>query len=330
MRFFSSNNAFHFIFLPLTVLILWFYPLFNYQTINIAHIENEGILYSLMVDSFSDTPFLFIMINLVVVLFTAIYINLLHARYVFFENRTVLQSYLYVLFTSIIIYISPVHPGFITTFFLIPVVHNILASYKGEKQLTNIFFSGFFLAVACLFYIPVFWLIVPVWIGYFILTNNGLRIILLSITGFITVYVYVFAYYLYKKDIIHILYDLESTANVLKLSESIIPIYILSGLFLVLLILSIYIIIKGESRQKIKSWKYLIFLSVAVIINLILFIILKDTGVLIPFFVFSGILISNYFTLKKYHVFKQISFILVFILSLWIAFYPYIHLYIKI
>jgi hypothetical protein len=86
------------------------------------------------------------------------------------------------------------YPALVSSLFLVLASHKLIASYKKERALSDVFDSGLYVGIATLFYLPSMVFLILLWIGLLIIRSINWREWACTIVGFLVPFLFTFTY----------------------------------------------------------------------------------------------------------------------------------------
>lgn len=236
----------------------WLVSFINPQAAN--GFENYQMpLYSLVAYYIPAQTFLSQLFAFTMVVVNGIFLMQLNTRFILIKNRTYLPALFYILICSGITCLQGMNPPVIASFFIILAAFNLFASID-TNTLDKLFKSGVFVAIAGLFYLPSFAVIILLFLGIVILNIRGVRPWLSTIAGFITPLFFTYFYFYFFTDNLTSLHTLiANTFNFIPLHtfESIgIAYHVFTGYLILLALISVVFLLGAMPVQKIIIRKY--------------------------------------------------------------------------
>lgn len=192
IRFFKSNNAAAFIFLPLLALIIWSFGLF---LPSIPPTEHAMPFYDIISRAFSDIHWLNIIIAFVLVLTEAFLLNYIINENAILTKQSYLPALFYVLFMSNNSAMLTTHPLLFANLFMLFAIDQHLNSYRKDKAFGEAFNAGLFVAVASLYYFPYIVFVPVLGIAFILLRPFIWREWVISLMGVVLPYCFVITFY---------------------------------------------------------------------------------------------------------------------------------------
>jgi hypothetical protein len=253
IRIFKGSPGVQFIILVITMALLWLpafrhsYPMPLPELIAPAY----GFTYNLL----SNSPVWYTIIAMVLVLGGSVLLNMLLSDFGLTPKNSWLVSFVYIVFMSCSTNYLTLHPVLIINIIIMVMLRMIFIANHKEDSLKETFASGLLVALCSLFIFKSAGLLLGVWFFLVVLRVYSWRQWLTNLVGFITVYIYVFAWYLLTGQVTlklqlyrSVLYSIRLFHWSLHLS---VYEYILFGLFLFLMLVSVVNLLYNVSDKLI-------------------------------------------------------------------------------
>lgn len=144
------------------------------------------------------------------IIFEAFYMVRLNFQYIFIDRRTYFPAFVYILWLTLMTGNPHFNATVIANFFILIAFEDILKLKVNRLNINIIYKSGLLLGLASLFYWPVLLIIIPFWFISLILHGLNWRGLIGQITGALTPWMFVFAFY-FLTDQIHIWHYFQNT-----------------------------------------------------------------------------------------------------------------------
>ena len=298
LRFIKSNQAYHFITIPLVVLILWGRTYLRPESFPFFTGENQMLLYR----PFAHLTHLSVLGSNLLTIFLALALAFmilrLNTSYAFIRIRTFLPSNIFVLIISGLTTIHSLHPVYFGAFFLLMAIHRIFGAYENKKTNSNAFDAGFLIGLGSLFYFNLIFYLPIVWIGFILIRKNPeWRNLILPVCGVCIPWLYAFSYYFFTDSLPvmgqTIRQNFLSPNNFLQ-GKLDFQIYLALLIFLTLL--GSFFLISQLDEKKVSSRKYfqIFFLIFVISLTILLFVPSVSQEILIIMAIPLTFLFSNY------------------------------------
>lgn len=202
--FIKHNRSLSVIVLPIAMIALWIYG-FIYPVVPLS--EHAAPLYKLIIAGIQGYPFLITLLSFILIFSEALLINYIIQRNEIINTTSYLPALVYMVLMSLQPEMFSLHPIVIASLFMLLATHTLLQSYKKETSYSEAFDTGFFIALATLFYIPSLVFILLLWIGLIIIRPFVWREWVISLIGFILPWIFLVFYYFWNDKIHDLQYD---------------------------------------------------------------------------------------------------------------------------
>lgn len=298
LRILKTNQAYHFITIPLFVLILWFRAYIQPESLPFPAGENQMLLFRPFNQFNEWSPLASNLLSIVLVLALAFIILRLNTAYSFIRVRTFLPSNIFIFIVSGLTTLHCLHPVYFSTIFLLLSINRIFGAYENKKVNSNAFDAGFFIGLGSLFYFNLIFYFPIVWIGFILIRKNPeWRNFVLPLIGVAIPWLYGFSYYFFTDSVPELGKTISQnflTSNNFLSGNINFQIYL--GLLVVLTLLGSLFLISQLDEKKVSSRKYfqvffLVFLFSAAIL---IFVPSASLEILVIMAIPLTFLFSNY------------------------------------
>jgi hypothetical protein len=195
--FIKHNRAISIVILPIALIILWIYG-FLHPVVPLT--EHAAPLYKLLVSGVEQYPFLITLLSFLLILCEALLINYIISKNEIINTTTYLPALVYVVLMSLQPEMFSLHPIVIANLFMLLAMYKLMQTYRKETAYSEAFDTGFFISLACLFYIPSIVFLLLLWVGLIIIRPFIWREWIISTIGFALPWTYlIFAYFWVNK-----------------------------------------------------------------------------------------------------------------------------------
>ena len=198
IRFFKSNNAAAFIFLPLLALAIWGFGFFFPP---VQPTDHTMPFYDLISGVISKIHWLNIFIAMILVVGEAFLLNYIVNENDLFTKQSYLPALFYVLFMSNNNAMLTNHPQLFANLFIIFAIDQLLNSYRKDKAFAEAFNAGFLVSIATLFYFPYIVFAPVLGIAFILLRPFIWREWIISIIGLLLPYCFILTYYFWNDSL---------------------------------------------------------------------------------------------------------------------------------
>jgi hypothetical protein len=195
--FIKHNRAVSIVLLPVALVFLWIYG-FLHPVVPLT--EHAAPLYKLLISGIGNHPFLITLISFILIFCEALLINYIVEKNEIIDTTTYLPALIYIILMSLQPEMFSLHPIIIANLFILFALHKLMQTYRKETAFSEAFDTGFFISLACLFYIPSMIFIILLWIGLIIIRPFIWREWAISFIGLLLPWTYlIFAYFWYER-----------------------------------------------------------------------------------------------------------------------------------
>lgn len=200
ISYFNSGYLIRYIFIFVFACLLWLPPIISPET----YFESRSVI-SLMnvnVTWVNQYSFIFIWVAFLFALISALSINQILREYDLINMHSTMGLAVFILLVSGLPLFTSVNSFIIINLILVLVIQGILKLSIVEDPITVLFNISFYLSFASLFYTPIVYLILIIWLA--IITNRqiGLRNFLITIIGLLLPYFFVFIWFYWNDSIV--------------------------------------------------------------------------------------------------------------------------------
>ncbi len=279
-KIFNGNIFLQLAVIFITAFLLWATAFSN--SIPMPLPDSVSPLYNFMYNWLHNSPLLYTIIAFILVLGEAFLLNNLLTEYGISPKNSFQTAFWYVILMSFFRGELTLHPVIFVNLCIIVVLLMIFRATSREECYKEVFTSGFFIALASLFLFKSMGLLVAFWIFLIVLQVYSWREWLIILIGICSVYLYMYAYYLYFGDIaakiIEYKHYFQNISFLPQISDfklqsvytniSIIIILLLSVIsFVKILIIVSEKIIYIRRMTLILIWLFVIIIGISVFIN---------------------------------------------------------------
>ncbi len=196
IRFFKSNQAYHFILIPLVVLVLWFRSYLYPEFFPFFEGENQMPLYKPLFFLLSESAFVNNLLSMVFVILFSFLIVRMNAVYSLIQLRTFLPANIFILIVSGILMLHTLHPVYFGALFLLFTLNRIFSSYDNKSIHSIAIDSGVLIGVGSLFYFNLVFYFPLIWISFLLIHKSpNWRDFVLSLIGLLLPWFFTFTYF---------------------------------------------------------------------------------------------------------------------------------------
>lgn len=316
LRILKSNQAYHFVLIPLIVLILWFRSFISPEFFPFFEGENKMPLYGPLNGLLSEWPLVNNVLAVLLVILLSFLVLRLNTVYDFIQIRTFLPSNIFVLIVSGLVSLHTLHPVYFGAVFLMLCINRIFDAYANEKVYSNAFDSGFFLAVGSLFYINLIFYFPVIWIGFLLLRRNReWRDFVMSLVGLFLPWLFAFSWYFLRGSLDQfreVIVQNLATSNSFLRDNNAFLVYL--GLLTLITLWSSLFLLGQYGAKNISARKYFQIFFVIFLISFVMFFLIPAASheILVLMAIPLTFLISNYLIAIKSQFWGNL-FIIIFL-----------------
>lgn len=196
LRFLKTNQAYHFLLIPVIVLGLWFRSYIHPEHFAFFSGENQMFLYRPINQLFGQSALAANLLATALVIILSFLVLRLNTTYAFIRIRTFLPSNIFVLTVSGLLSLHTLHPVYFGLLFLMLSVDRIFQAYEKQQFHSNAFESGMFIGVGSLFYFNLIFFFPIIWVGFLLMKKRSeWRSFVLPIMGILVPWLFAWSYY---------------------------------------------------------------------------------------------------------------------------------------
>jgi hypothetical protein len=282
--------------------------------------EHAAPLYKLLISWISPYPFLITLISFILILCEALLINYIVEKNEIINTTTYLPALVYIILMSLQPEMFSLHPIIIANLFILLALHKLMQTYRRETAYSEAFDTGFYISLACLFYIPTVVFIFLLWIGLIVIRPFIWREWVISLLGLALPWTYLIFAYFWDEKLDMLQYDaLYYTLIAPGKSFSTIKFSISNYMQLAVLVVSAFFtagrFMRDFSKSTVRSRSNLLLILYFFIFSIISIILAPKYSIAylsflsIPF----SILFSSYLLFAKKEWIAEILFLLLII-----------------
>ena len=280
-------------------IINWLPAIFFHDSTTMYHSVDQMPLYQLILVIFNGQYLSTQFFAFLLLLILGILLVRINAKFILIQQRTFLPAFFLILLSGYLPENLKLSCTLIASLFLVFTLNTLLSSYKADPNSLSFFIAGLLLGVGSLFYAPLIYFLLFVWISLAILRNFYWREYIFPILGLLIPYAFYFAWMvIYDVKILEFL-DVfkESLSGGFPALNFDLPHKIFGGyLILIILISSIYMM-KVFKFRKIYLRNYFLVLFWLFFISIAVFALLSgfNTGMIYIILIPISYLLTNYF-----------------------------------
>lgn len=312
IRFFKSNSASAFLFLPVVAAAIWIFGFFPPRLFIQPHAMP---LYDLTAMPLRAVPWLGTLAGFVLCVGEGFLLNFIVNEQEMLTKKSNLPALFYVVFMSNNSSMLRLQPLLFANLFLLLAVLRILGSYRRDSAFSEFFDAGLLVSIATLFYLPCIVFLPVIGISLVIFRPFNWREWVIAFAGLLVPYIFVFTWYFWSDQLPLLINDKILTLAVCKkpsfdLSPAFYFLITTGWLIVVLSFGSLFSGLGGGGSQKTKKavlltlWLFLFSIAsvfIAPEVATVYFSLLA-----IP----AAIICANYFLKQKKELLGEILFLL--------------------
>ncbi len=312
LKLFNSNHPIGFIYLLLYAFIVKGSFYFGGFELNYG---SDSILSKPFFDLLNNTRIPQWVIHtfaILMVYFQAVIFNQILQRFRIFERQSFMPGLLYLTFSSFIpefVILSPVNVAYT---FIIPYFNNLMKLPEEGQALEGLLLTGFFVAMASLFYFPASFLVLVLLYAMFVLTTPSLRELLMILIGFVLPYYFVGIYFFLVDQLPYYWkLVLDVFPEEVKVQAQDYGLLVLAGFILLLTIIGYFRALKIPQQFIILFRKYLIVFLVFIVIGIGFSFFIEGNKLLFAymFLIPTSIFVGSIFDTEKPTFWQRVLFI---------------------
>ena len=241
LRLFKNGSGIQLVILLITMIFLWYPAMSKSYPMPLPELITPA--YSFFYNLLSDNPVSYTLIAILLLAAGAILLNVLLSDFGITPKNSWLTAFVYILVMSCSQNYLTLHPVLIINILIIIALRMVFIANQKEDSLKEIFAAGLLMALCSLFVFKSAGLIFAVWLFLIILRIYTWRQWAANLFGFVSVYLYVFAWYLFTDKLTVKLQLYRTVLHSIKLVHTALHLsvyeYILLALILFLLLNSV-------------------------------------------------------------------------------------------
>lgn len=242
--------------------------------------ENNSILYAPVDKITAGSPFIQVLLSLIIVFFLAFLIQQINSRYALITARTKLPIALYIIIIGGFTTMHTLHPVFFGAIFLLVGIHSLFSVFNISNPETDIFNAGLFLSIGTLFYFNLIALLPAFLIAVSILRRERKwREFLILIIGFIIPVLFALSYAFFTDQLNEVfltfLKNINTPVNHFKTNH---PLQGFLALLGFLTIIGSLKMMQQYDSKKVSARKYYLILFYIFVFSMLSFIFIPATS----------------------------------------------------
>jgi len=186
LRILKSNTLFSSLLIPVIGVLLWMPHFQLSEPMDIKMANGAMPLFYLVYNLLKEQDFWQIFIAFCLVIINSFFVAQLGSSFLFPRKRSYLPGIIYLVTVSSLHALHALVPVHLATLCVLIAIYFILDTYHNPAvEITYTFNASFFLALACMFYLPALTLFPLVWIAIFVLQkSDNWRLLVVPFLGF--------------------------------------------------------------------------------------------------------------------------------------------------
>ncbi len=202
LKIFKSGQPALLVFIPFLAALLWLKYFILPQPVSMAFEPNPMPFYYGISTLLESQPIIGKILTLSLLVFIALWLSRINTKFIILQQRTYLPAVIYLLLVSSYLPLQQLNPAVFACFFLVVAIEIMFDSYKKKGFALEFFMASFLISIASLFYARSAFLMLVVWTGLALFRTIYWREWVITLLGFISPYVLLFAwYYLRGQDL---------------------------------------------------------------------------------------------------------------------------------
>lgn len=225
--------------------LLWLPAFLAPENFQKSFVKIEAPAYQLIEWIFGDRQFVSILFAFLLIMFSGFLINYSLTRHGLAPKNSLLPAFLFYLLAAHQPWLLQLHPGLIPTVILILVLYLLFDLYVERNAYSHVFHTGFFLAIASLFYSPMIFFVPMVFFTFVVYSLFEWREWVIFILGFMCVFLFAATAYFWFDDLPELLGWLASLKDKIlwiKLPSISLLGIIIEGMLLLFILLAMYVL----------------------------------------------------------------------------------------
>lgn len=324
LKLLKSNQAYHFLLIPLMVAGLWFRSYIHPQAFSFFEGENQMFLYRMIDRQLTGFPLYANILSIVFVIILSFLIFRLNTTFGFIRTHTFLPSSIFILVMSGLLSMHTLHPVYFGLLFLMFSVHRVFDAYEKEHYHTGAFEAGLFIGVGSLFYLSLAFFFPIIWVGLLLIRKQPeWRNYVLPVIGMFVPWLFTWSYYFLTDqfDIFMETVSVNFTTDNNFLRGNI-PLQVYLGFLTVLTLLGSAFLLGQYDEKKISTRKFFQVFFLIFLVAFILLIVVPAVSqeILVLMALPLTFLISNYLTYLKWQLLSNLIIYLFIALVIYLQF----------
>jgi hypothetical protein len=172
---------------------LWIHPFLNSYDPGLSGPESP--LFMLLQGLLPEVNALISALAFIILLLEAFYLNYVLIKHELVAKNTLITAFVYIVVMSQSPEVLTLNPALCAAFFVIPALDLILGSYGMADPTKSLFNAALLVGVASLFHFAFIFMVLVLLLSLVVFGTFSLRIFFVSLSGFVSVYIYLLVYY---------------------------------------------------------------------------------------------------------------------------------------
>ncbi len=262
IRFFNVNNPsvalFLFVYVVVLNLVLFIHPaLFSLEE---THAPLSHFFFRLTEILFNNNHYVLSALSIIIVFIQALlFSNIVNNTRLFFSISYV-PAIIYVTIASLFTEFLFLSPELLSLTFIIPALNKTLNFYKNHHCASDIFDMGLLTALASLFYMPSFLLVILMFLALFIMRTFNWREWLIGLSGFLVVYFLTGTYFFLTDGLMNFIQQhiLSASIETGTIIESAVSLGVVGGFTGALTIAALLMLLFNFLKSPVQARKFLV------------------------------------------------------------------------
>ncbi len=312
LRILNTNQAYNLILFPVIAVILWSKSLLSPGAYSFYPGEDQQVLFKPLFNLTHNSPFLQVLISLVIVILIGFLIQNLNSQFAFIRVRSLLPSSYFIILVGGFSVLHTLHPVLFAALFVMFALNRVFDAFEKKNIFSNAFDTGILIGAGSLFYFNLIFIFPAFILGLAIINREfSWRELVLFFWGVILPWVFTFSYFFFFDNTGQLLQVI--TLNITTKNTHIrgdLPLQLFLGYQALLILIGSLHFIKSYDRKKISSRKYFIafFLVFIFSIATTLFVPSASLETLVLISIPVSYLISNFFVSNKKKILGEVLF----------------------
>ncbi|MBS0009835.1 MAG: hypothetical protein KFF49_00390 [Bacteroidales bacterium] len=282
----------------ISLVLVWLPALLEPTEPQFYYNNNPAPLYSLIISLLGGKALAGLMFSMLLVLGIATYLVNFNTRLFFINERTFLPASLFVILSGYIPGNQVLNPVLPAVFLLMMSLDRLIVSYRKPGIAYNLFDASLIIGIAALIYTNTIWFYLLIIIGMGLFRSFNIRELLISLSGLLTPFVILYAFYYFTgRDILWLnSFFLESILKEIPDYYWSPEFIIISSLNLLIFIISLFHLWSIFNTKKVRSRKiFILFIWMIMLTLLVYFAVPAASVELMYVFLVPAVFILTHF-----------------------------------